>query len=94
MSSVDARVSPAEAIKGEVLERIRSCDGEVRGADYGEIREALGFKPEEVSLNTLRSALWKLTCKEGHLQYIPVRDWMGCDPRCYPSTEERIYRVA
>jgi len=85
-------VSPAEAIKPLVLERIRALGGEVSGADYEEIRDELKLD-ECVSLNTLRSALWKLTCMEGHLRYFSVRDWVGCDPRCIPAIAQRIYRL-
>ena len=94
MSSVIAGASPAEAIKYEVLERIRAQGGEVRGSDFAEIRQALGFEAEQVSLRALRSALWKLTRQEGLLRFAAVRDWIGCDPRCYPSIEERIYKLA
>lgn len=93
MSSVDVGVSRTEAIKGDVLMRIRACGGEVRGSDFAEIRQVLGYTPECVSLKTLRSALWKLTNQEGLLQFTSERDWMGCDPRCWPSIQERIYRL-
>ena len=92
--SPNAGVSPADSIKDEVYERIVGLGGIVRGADHDAIRFDLGFDPETLSLRTLRSALWKLTCQERLLRFVPIRDSSACSSRCNPVIVERIYVLA
>ncbi len=86
-------VSAAEAAKKLVLIRIMELGGDVRGESFRKIRELLGFTEEDLSVSTLRSALWKLQHDDGVLRPIVLRDWEGCDPRCTPQVVLRIYQT-